>query len=135
MKPRNKGALAEYRFISTALSLDLRVLTPAVDGYAYDVVVDNGSRFYKIQVKYASKDKRVNNQFGAMTQRTTSSIRGDYQNYTANEVDFFALYIYYIDTFYIIPYDAVKGKSITVNTHNAKNKYTEYKNNWKQLLR
>ena len=54
MNTRNKGALAEYRFISTAISLDLRVIVPAVEGYPYDCVIDNGNRFYRIQVKYAS---------------------------------------------------------------------------------
>ena len=135
MKTRNKGALAEYRFISTAISLDLRVLTPAVEGYPYDCVVDNGKSFYRIQVKYASKDNRATKVFSTMVQRRINGPNSNYKNYTAEEVDFFALYIWYIDTFFIIPYSAVSSNNIHLNLGNEKNKYTQYKNNWKQLLR
>ena len=135
MKTRNKGALAEYRFISYAISLDLRVLTPAVEGYPYDCVVDNGTSFYRIQVKYASRDKRNLKNFSSMVHRRTKSFGNTFKNYTAEEVDYFAIYIWYIDTFFIIPFDAVEGNSINLNLANDNNKYTQYKNNWKQLLR
>ena len=135
MNSRNKGALAEYRFISTAISLDLRVLTPAVEGYPYDCVIDNGKSFYKIQVKYASKDKRAKKTFSSMLQRKVSGPNAVFKNYTAKEVDYFALYIWYIDTFFIIPFDAIEGNSVHLNLGNDKNKFTQYKNNWKQLLR
>ena len=135
MKTRNKGALAEYRFISYAISLDLRVLTPAVEGYPYDCVVDNGNSFYKIQVKYGSRDKRSPKIFSSMVHRRTKSFGNTFKNYTAKEVDYFAIYIWYIDTFFIIPYDAVEGNNIYLNLGKENNKFTQYKNNWKQLLR
>lgn len=135
MNTRNKGALAEYRFISYAISLDLRVLAPAVEGYPYDVVIDNGKRFYRIQVKYASRDKRCSKAFTSMLQRKVSGNNSIFKKYTAEEVDYFAIYIWYIDTFFIIPFDAVEGNSINLNLANDNNKYTQYKNNWKQLLR
>ena len=134
MNTRNKGALAEYRFISTAISLDLRVIVPAVEGYPYDCVIDNGKDFYRIQVKYASKDKRRGNAFTTMTQRRIKSSLPTYRPYTAEEVDYYALYIWYIDTFYIIPYENVKGNSISVSPTNPNNKYYRFKNNWEQLL-
>ena len=135
MNTRNKGALAEYRFISYAISLDLRVLAPAVEGYPYDVVIDNGKRFYRIQVKYASRDKRYIKAFTSMIQRKVSGNNSIFKKYTAEEVDYFAIYIWYIDTFFIIPFDAIEGNSINLNLANENNKYTQYKNNWKQLLR
>lgn len=135
MNTRNKGALAEYRFISTAISLDLRVLAPAVEGYPYDVVIDNGQSFYRIQVKYATKDKRRDKCFSVMTQRRIKSTRPTYRKYTAEEVDYFAVYIWYIDTFFIIPYEAVEGNSISLNLLDNNNKYTAYKNNWQLLLK
>ena len=135
MNTRNKGALAEYRFISTAISLDLRVIVPAVEGYPYDCVIDNGKDFYRIQVKYASKDHRYPSSFSVMTQRRIKSTKPTYRKYTAQEVDFYAVYLWYIDTFYIIPYEAVPANSITVNPKNTNNKYHSYKNNWEQLLR
>ena len=135
MNTRNKGALAEYRFISYAISLDLRVLTPAVEGYPYDCVIDNGNSFYRIQVKYASRDKRNLKNFSSMVHRRTKSFGNIFKNYTAEEVDYFAIYIWYIDTFFIIPFDAVKGNSISLNLGKEDNKFTQYKNNWKQLLR
>lgn len=135
MNTRNKGALAEYRFISTAISLDLKVLTPAVEGYAYDCVIDNGESFYRIQIKYASRNKRTPSSFSAMVHRTNSTHKQQFSQYTAQEVDYFAIYIWYIDTFFIIPLSAVPGSSIHLNLANDKNQYTRYKNNWKQLLR
>jgi len=135
MNTRNKGALAEYRFISTAISLDLRVIVPAVEGYPYDCVIDNGNRFYRIQVKYASKDSRYPSSFSVMTHRRIKSTSPTYRKYTAQEVDFYAVYLWYIDTFYIIPFEAVLATSITVNPKNPENKYHSYKNYWEQLLR
>lgn len=135
MNTRNKGAIAEYRFISTAISLDLRVLAPAVEGYPYDVVIDNGQSFYRIQVKYATRDKRQKKGFSVMTQRRITSTKATYRRYTAEEVDFYAVYIWYIDTFFIIPYEAVAGNSIGLNLANDNNKYSSYKNNWQPLLR
>ena len=57
MNSRNKGALAEYRFLSYAISLDLKVLMPAVEGYAYDLVVDNGKRFLKYRLSTPAEIK------------------------------------------------------------------------------
>tara|TARA_R110002096_G_scaffold189462_3_gene370117 strand:+ start:866 stop:1291 length:426 start_codon:yes stop_codon:yes gene_type:complete len=141
MNSRNKGALAEYRFLSYAISLDLKVLMPAVEGYAYDLVVDNGKRFFKIQVKYAGRDKRHPNTFRVMAHRRITNgknLKSNelYRNYHATEVDFFAVYIWNIDTFYIIPHKEVLRSSITLNlrSKNNNNKYEAFRNNWKQLL-
>jgi len=70
-----------------------------------------------------------------MLQRKVSGPNSVFKNYTAKEVDYFALYIWYIDTFFIIPFDAIEGNSVHLNLGNDKNKFTQYKNNWKQLLR
>ena len=134
MNTRNKGALAEYLFISTAISLDLKVLVPAVEGYAYDCIIDNSKSLYKIQIKYASKDKRLNNVFTSMLHRRIKSTSPTYRKYQAHEVDFYAIYIWYIDTFYIIPFKAVEKSSITLDPKNNNNKYDQYKNNWELLL-
>ena len=134
MNTRNKGALAEYRFISTAISLDLKVVVPAVEGYAYDCIIDNSRNLYKIQIKYASKDKRLSNVFSSMLHRRIKSTNQTYRKYQANEVDFYGIYIWYIDTFYIIPFGAVEKSSITLNPKNDNNKYNQYKNNWELLL-
>lgn len=131
MNTRNKGALAEYRFISTAISLDFKVLKPAVEGYAYDCVIDNGTSFYKIQVKYASIDNRRKDTFSVMTHRRLKSSAPVYRRYLPEEVDFYAVYIWYIDTFFIIPYEALKNKkSISLRVKDKTNRYAQYKNNW-----
>ena len=70
-----------------------------------------------------------------MVHRRTKSFGNTFKNYTAQEVDYFAIYIWYIDTFFIIPYDAVEGNNIYLNLGKENNKFTQYKNNWKQLLR
>ena len=134
MNTRNKGALAEYRFISTAISLDLKVLVPAVEGYAYDCIIDNSRNLYKIQIKYASKDKRLSNVFSSMLHRRIKSSNATYRKDQANEVDFYGIYIWYIDTFYIIPFGAVEKSSITLDPKNDNNKYDQYKNNWELQL-
>ena len=134
MNTRNKGALAEYRFISTAISLDLKVLVPAVEGYAYDCIIDNSRNLYKIQIKYGSKDKRLNNVFSSMLHRRIKSTNPTYRKYQANEVDFYGIYIWYIDTFYIIPFEEVEKSSVTLDPKNDNNKYNQYKNNWELLL-
>ena len=69
-----------------------------------------------------------------MLHRRIKSTNPTYRKYQANEVDFYAIYIWYIDTFYIIPFEEVEKSSVTLDPKNDNNKYSQYKNNWELLL-
>ena len=132
MTPRHKGAFAEYKFITKAISLQLNALLPAVEGQAYDVVIDNGRKFFKVQVKYGVRDKRRKNSHTVLLERRINSRTYTAKEYQANEVDFYAIYIPSEDLFYIIPFYVPSTKSITINGNN--NNFSQYVNNWDQFL-
>lgn len=132
MTPRHKGAFAEYKFITKAISFQLNALLPAVEGQAYDCVIDNGRKFFKVQVKFAVRDKRRNDTHCVMLERRTSRKKGQAVEYKPEEVDFYAVYIATKDVFYIIPYYVPNVKSITITNNN--NNFTQYLENWDQLL-
>lgn len=132
MTPRHKGAFAEYKFVTEAIRLKLNVLLPAIDGLAYDCVIDNGRKFFKIQVKYGVRDKRCKDSYHVKLERQVNKIKKEAKVYKANEVDFYAIYIVSKDLFYIIPYYVPKLKSLSIRSSNEK--LSQYANNWDQFL-
>lgn len=133
MTPRHKGAFAEYKFITKAISLGLNALLPAVEGQAYDCVIDNGRKFFKVQVKFGVRDKRRNDSHTVLLERRSNKLKKIFKEYTAEEVDFYAVYIATKDVFYLIPYFVPTAKSITIS-NNSNNNFTQYLENWDQLL-
>ena len=85
-------------FIYKAESLGLDVAKPYGNSNPYDLVVRSGQRFSKVQVKacgfMACGHYRVN---------AERSQRGRSIAYTADEIDFLAVYIIAEDTWFIIP--------------------------------
>lgn len=133
MTPRHKGAFAEYKFITKAISLQLNALLPAVEGQAYDCVIHNGRNFFKVQVKFGVRDKRRKYSHTVLLERRINSRTYTGKEYQASEVDFYAIYIASKDVFYIIPFYVPTAKSITIN-NNSNNKFSQYLDNWDQFL-
>lgn len=132
MTPRHKGAFAEFKFITKAISLGLNALLPTVEGQAYDCVIDNGRKFYRVQVKFGVRDKRREDSHSVLLERRTGIRKKSFKEYTAEEVDFYAIYIATKDVFYIVPYYVPTAKSITITNNN--NKFSQYLENWDQFL-
>ena len=113
-----------------ATSLGLVVIKPLGDSMPYDIVVDNGSCLWRVQVK--SSRFRVGGGFDVTTRRSAGR-----KLYRASELDFVAAYIIPEDVWYIIPIrEVVRRHAIRVYPHkgNSRGRYHKYREAWRLLL-
>jgi PD-(D/E)XK endonuclease len=101
LKTKEKGELAELAFLHKAASLGFGVAQPHGDSERYDFILDSGERFWRVQVKstsYIEADR------SAYVANVCHNYKGrKVRAYQAMEVDFIAVYIVPLDTWYIIP--------------------------------
>src|SRR4029077_14754346 len=123
-----RGELAELRFMTRAAEHGLRVIKPWGDSSRYDFVVGTGGSFLRVQVK--STSSRQDKHYACALSRAGQ------KRYASEDIDFFAIYIVPLDTWYIIPIQAVcKVKhAISLSPHNSLSKQRVYKEAW-HLLR
>ena len=94
---KERGEWVELQFMAAAASRGYHVLKPYGDSLAYDVGIDHGGRFMRVQVKSTS----VRNGTGYFCQ-----FRRNYLTkhlYMVEDVDLFAAYIIPVTTWYLIP--------------------------------
>jgi PD-(D/E)XK endonuclease len=104
LKTKEKGELAELAFLHKAASLGFGVARPHGDSERYDFIVDNGERFWRVQVKSI---------FGLVeVMYRLRSADGRKVPYTAKEIDFIAAYIAAENIWYIIPLDCAPGSTV-----------------------
>jgi hypothetical protein len=96
--PQKMGELAEMAFIHKAESLGFDVAKPYGNSNRYDLVVRSGQRFWRVQVKATGFIA-----FGNYRVYAERMQRGRAIPYTADEIDFLAVYIILEDTWFIIP--------------------------------
>ena len=100
---KQKGSLAEQAVILQLLKRDFHVSVPLGDFLPYDLIVDNGSRLLKIQVKGAWWDQGKEN-YVVDNRRTKTNRRVMRRsNYQDADFDFAILYIPDVDISYIMP--------------------------------
>jgi hypothetical protein len=96
--PKSYGEAAEAALLARACRLGFSVAKPWGDSDRFDLLIDAGQGFWRVQVKssqrYADGRFRVKN--------------GGSQGvpYTPEEIDFIAAYIVPLDLWYIVPIDA-----------------------------
>jgi len=98
------GCLAEYKFAVKAMEKGLTVSFPLLDASPYDCIVDTGSSLKKIQIKSVQAD----------SEKLKCWISTKHNNYTLENVDYFAIYLKFYDGFYIFKNDG-KIKFITLD--------------------
>lgn len=112
----NAGIAAELLFSHECLLKGYIVSYPIGNFAPYDVIIDNGKKLLKIQVKRASKPD--------VTITAKKHIKSERFS------DIFAYGIYYNNQWLIIP---KKDMPKTRNIHLGKKFIEKYKNNWKIL--
>ena len=131
---KQQGEWAELCFMARAAGLGLRVSKPYGDSASYDVGVEwvapgREGRILRVQVKSTVYKRRGEgyslNVMGAHRERYPSGV-----------VDFFAIYLIPIDTWYIIPY-ALMGRtncSLHFTPDSKRHKYAKYREAWDLLI-
>lgn len=125
------GEIAEMEFALKAVKRNLCVLRPTSHFSKYDLLVDNGKRFIRIQVKSTSCESGSKNCEGYSV--SVSHGNSKKVKYTKEEIDFYAIYIMPKDVWYFIPVAAVDAVKITIMTESTRSKYAVFKNNWDLL--
>jgi hypothetical protein len=121
---KRRGESAEAQFISRAISLGFSVLKPWGESDRYDVVIDHGSGFWRVQVKFTACLRRSEYLLKlALHPRMT---------YTPAQIDFVAGYIGPLGLWYIVPIEMCDGKSALYlcPEGRGKSKYERYREAW-----
>ena len=122
--PKERGEWAELRFMARAAEQGFRVSKPWGDSARYDYTLEVGERFVRVQVK--STTYRYRGAYQCMFDRS----RG--QRYTAEEVDFFAVFVIPEDVWYILPAKVATSASghVVLDPGREEQKYEAYKEAW-----
>lgn len=118
------GELCEMEFCLRAMRLGLRISRPITES-KYDVVVDNGKKLLRIQVK-ATRPVIRRNGYGVMVSYGKDSKK----IYDISHIDFFAIFIEPVDVWFIVPVDFINCSKITFSPGSKKSKYAPYENAW-----
>jgi hypothetical protein len=122
---KQRGEWAELCFMARAAGEGLKVSRPWGDTSSYDVGVEHGGRFMRVQVKSTIYRRR----HGEYSLNVCGPKR---QKYKKGTVDFFAVYLIPIDTWYIVPYE-VMGEtnfSLHFNEGSRRPKYARFREAW-----
>lgn len=103
----DRGNISEAVLLQEYLKAGLIVSVPFGSGAPYDLVVDAGSRPYKIQVKTGWYRKGCIIFRGHRRVREATPYKA--RAYTENEVDFFAVYYPPNDSIYVVPRSVCSG--------------------------
>lgn len=118
----HKGCFAEYEFATRCLKKGFSPSFPLLDSSPYDLIIDDGNRLFKIQVKYTSVKRKDGNQY-----TVTISPKNAKGKYEVTDVDYYAIYVKQFDGFFVIPNrDGFPAKIHLSN----KGKYSKYFNNF-----
>jgi hypothetical protein len=126
---KERGEWAELCFMARAAELGLRVSKPYGDSAGYDVGVEREGKVLRVQVKSTIYKRRGEcyslNVMGPGRKR-----------YPRGVLDFFAVYLIPIDSWYIIPYEVIGEKNCTLHftPGSKRGKYRAYCEAWQLLM-
>jgi len=129
---KRRGEWAELQFMAKASKFGLRISKPWGDMARYDMVIDNGGKLVRVQIK-STISQRSGGLYYMCGLRTCPGGKP----YQFGEFDFLAVYIIPEDIWYIIPAGLVvtgKRRAILLFPSGATSKYGAYKEAW-DLLR
>jgi hypothetical protein len=104
-----KGAIAEAAIMKAALHANYDVYRPVFEGGRYDLVFDTGERLLRVQCKWAPPHGEVIVVRSYSSRRTAEGLIR--RPYVSGEFDALAAYAPDLDRCYLIPYDAIDGRT------------------------
>lgn len=116
MNTKQVGDISESFVIANLLKMGYVVLKPFGDNQRYDIVVDRGNGFERVQIKTATY-------YGDYIKFPCCSSyqhRGLKNKDYVGEIEFFAAYCLELDKVYIVPVDIAPKKEITLRINAVK---------------
>ncbi len=111
--PKRRGEMGEISFLQRASQKGLRVSRPFGDSDAYDFIVDNGRQRWRVQEKVTST-RHSKGSYSIKAGRRAYVKAGEeavFLPYLASEIDFLALHFAPEDMWFIIPIEALNGRT------------------------
>lgn len=131
---KEQGDISELEFILRVKKLGLNVLMPYSSITKYDLIVDNGKKSIKVQVKSTSKEDFQRGKLRKRTYRVaTSNGRHSKNKYQEGDFDICAVHIIPENLFYLLPYHAISSKTSLFYPEKKEHKFSQYKENWELL--
>lgn len=130
MHTKTKGTIAELKIASRLLEDGWKVLFPLGENNRYDLVVEKGGKFVRIQVKYVTQKK------GSLDVNCSSSNNWSVLPYNSNEIDYIAVFNASNEEMYFLPISLMtkyKFKLRIDKTKNNQNKGIHYATDFKSL--
>ena len=129
LQKKQRGELAELAFMRKAASLGFAVAKPWGDSDRYDVVVRIRKVFWRVQVKSVWSKKPRRNHYRIKT------ITCQGVPYSAEDIDFFVIYIFAEDAWYIFPAAVVENwTSVCLRPGSKRSQYEHYREAWRLLM-
>jgi prevent-host-death family protein len=109
LTPSRKGAIAEAAIVHECIKLGLEVLRPFGEGRRYDLVIDNGQRLLRAQVKWGQlRDDHL----VVRTSTSRHTPRGYVRTtYASDEIEGFAVHCEHLAACYWLPIEEFAGQS------------------------
>jgi hypothetical protein len=127
---KRRGEWAELQFMAKAAKYGLRISKPWGELARYDMVIETGGRFLRVQIKSTMHLRSKGCYVCGVRPCKTS------KPYQRGEFDFLAAYVIPKDVWYIIPSKVVvhgKRTGIPLYTSSPTGKYEAYKEAWHLL--
>jgi hypothetical protein len=128
-----RGDLTEVAFLHKAMSLGFMVAKPYGHNHRYDFIVEGGKNLWRVQVKTS-----ICVEGDLYNVSVRHSLNGVRIPYTEAEIDFVAVYLIRLETWYILPVREVVGRSTFLfrgpNASHRRDPWAYYREAW-HLLR
>lgn len=111
---RNIGNLGEAKVLAKFVELGIQVYIPFGDGSTADLIADFNGKLNRIQIKSTEKDNDGSLVFSICS--TVVRTGGEIQKhiYSAEEIDYFALYSSITDEVYLLPIKKAPTKKFSL---------------------
>jgi len=123
---KQRGEMAEAAFLAMAARLGFRVSKPWGESSRYDLIVDNGKRLLRVQVKSAHRA----DQYGGYTfhaHGNTTSV------YLSSEIDLLVAYVVPVEAWYLFPVEEFrkyKAMKLFPASRRRRSKFEKFREAW-----
>ena len=123
---KRRGEWVELLFMTVASGMGFNVAKPWGETPRYDVVVEHNGHFLRVQVK--------STEMWLGTCYLCQLYAFGHKAYTPEEIDYFAIYVFPEDIWYIFPTKTLaRQRTIALTPHLKGHKYEPYMENWPLL--
>jgi PD-(D/E)XK nuclease superfamily protein len=123
---KQRGEMAEAAFLAMAARLGFRVSKPWGESSRYDLIVDNGRRLLRVQVKSAHRA----DQYGGYTFHAHGNTS---RAYRASEIDLLVAYVVPAEAWYLFPVEEFrkyKSMKLFPASRRRMSKFEKFRENW-----